>query len=145
MQLPVFAVYLFLAVYNAGNMLTLQIQHYGIYYFVNKEGFKEYMAANNRSALIPSIIPAMLLLLINLLLLFYRPAFMPFSIAAFSLVLNIIAFISTFTWQRSIQAQMAISGFDEKKIRLLCSTNWIRTIVFFVQAIVAVTIIIRAI
>lgn len=145
MQLLLFAVYLFLAVYNAGNMLTLQIQHYGIYYFINKEGFKEYMAANNRSALIPSIIPAMILLLINAVILFYRPAFMPFSAAAFSFALNIIAFVSTFIWQRNIQAQMAVTGFDEKKIRLLCSTNWIRTIAFFIQAILAVTIIIKSV
>lgn len=145
MQLLLFAVYLFLAVYNAGNMLTLQIQHYGIYYFVNKEGFKEYMTANNRSALIPSILPAMILLLINIVLLFYRPAFMSLSAAVFSLVLNIIAFASTFKWQRSLQAQMAVTGFDEKKIRNLCSTNWIRTIAFFIQALLAVIIIIKAV
>ena len=144
MQLILYATYLFLAVYNTGNMLTLQIQHYGIYYFVGKENFKEYMLANNKAAVIPSIMPAMLLLLINLLLLFYRPLFMSFAECVLSLGLNIIALVSTFTWQRKLQGEMAISGYDEKKIKLLCSTNWIRTVVFFVQAIMAILIIIEA-
>ena len=38
----IYGVYTFLAAYNAGNMLTLQIQHYGIYTFVSKENFKSH-------------------------------------------------------------------------------------------------------
>jgi hypothetical protein len=58
MPLILYGIYLFLAVFNAGNMLTLQIQHYGIYPFVGKENFKNYMQANNNAAKFPSIIPA---------------------------------------------------------------------------------------
>ena len=77
MQLALYGIYLFLAVFNAGNMTTLQIQHYGIYPFVGKENFKNYMQANNKSAVVPSILPAMLLLIVNIVLLFTRPVFMP--------------------------------------------------------------------
>ena len=73
--LILFGTFLFHAAYLAGNMTTLQIQHYGIYPFVGRETFKEYMQANNKSACIPSILPAMLLLLVNILLLFIRPQF----------------------------------------------------------------------
>ena len=48
--MTLFVVFLFLAIYNAGNMTTLQLQHYGIYPAVPKEGFAEYMRANNRAA-----------------------------------------------------------------------------------------------
>lgn len=75
MESILYGVYLFLAVFAAGNMTTLQIQHYGIYPMVGREAFKEYIQCNNKSALIPSIIPAMLLLLVNILLLFVRPGF----------------------------------------------------------------------
>jgi hypothetical protein len=44
--MTLFVVFVFLAIYNAGNMTTLQLQHYGIYPAVPKEGFAEYMRAN---------------------------------------------------------------------------------------------------
>lgn len=144
MQLTLYGIYLFLAVFNAGNMTTLQIQHYGIYRFVGKENFKNYMQANNKSAVVPSILPAMILLIINIVLLFTRPAFMSATITILSLALNVIALVSTFVWQRKLQGEMAISGYDESKINLLISTNRIRTIAFLAQAIIAVSITINA-
>ena len=145
MQLTLYGIYLFLAVFIAGNMTTLQIQHYGIYPFVGKESFKYYMKANNKSAVVPSILPAMLLLILNIILLFTRPVFMSLSLTILSLALNIIALVSTFVWQRKLQGEMAITGYDESKINLLISTNWIRTIAFLIQAIIAVSIIMNAV
>lgn len=140
MELILFGTFLFLAVFNAGNMPTLQIQHYGIYPFVGRETFKEYMQANNKSAPIPSILLAMLLLLINIILIFTRPQFISETEVLIFLILKIVALISTFKWQRKLQGQMAMTGYDERKIKLLISTNWIRTIAFLIQAIIAVTI-----
>lgn len=134
-----------MAVFNAGNMMTLQIQHFGIYPTVGKENFKNYMKANNKSAIIPSILPAVLLILTNIILVFVRPDFMPKSIAILSLVLNIIAFISTATWQRKLQEELAFNGYDEIKIFLLISTNWIRTLAFLIEAIIAVAVIMNAV
>lgn len=142
--LIVYGIYLFLAAFNAGNMLTLQIQHYGIYSFVAKESFKEYMAANNKAAAVPSILPAMLLLIVNIILVFYRPVFMFLTIAVISLLLNIIALASTFIWQRKLQGQMAVEGYNESKIKLLNSTNWIRTFAFLTEGILAVVVVINA-
>jgi hypothetical protein len=143
-EVILFGTFLFLAVFNAGNMTTLQIQHYGIYRSIGKETFKEYMQANNKSARIPSILPAMLLLLVNIILLFTRPQFISVSEVLLFFLLNIVALISTFVWQRKLQGQMAITGYDESKINLLLSTNWIRTIVFLLQAIIAVSITMQA-
>jgi len=145
MHIILYGVFLFLAVYNAGNMLTLQIQHYGIYSSVGEANFKNYMKANNKSAMVPSIVPAMLLMLVNIILIFSRPAFLPRSIAILTFVLNVIAFISTITWQRKLQGDMAETGYDEIKILLLISTNWIRTLAFLIQSIIAVAIIMQAV
>jgi hypothetical protein len=140
MDLILFGIYLFFALFNAGNMTTLQIQHYGIYSFVGKDNFKDYMNANNKSATLPSILPAMLLLFVNFVLLFIRPIFMSETEVILSLSLNIIAFVSTVIWQRKIQGEMAITGYDENKINLLLSTNRIRVIAFLTQSILAVSI-----
>ncbi|HXI98938.1 MAG TPA: hypothetical protein VNG73_08340, partial [Gemmatimonadaceae bacterium] len=50
---------------------------------------------------------------------------------------------STFLWQRKLQGEMAITGYDEGKVRLLVSTNWIRTISYWLQAILAIAILVH--
>lgn len=145
MELIIYGLYTFLAAYNAGNMMSLQIQHYGIYHFIGKENFKNYMTANNKAALIPAILPGMLMLILSIILLFIRPVFMTNPEAIASLALNIIAFISTFKWQRKLQSDMATTGYDDKKIKLLLSTNWIRTIAFILLGILTVSILVMAV
>lgn len=138
-----FVVFLFLAIYNAGCMTALQLQHYGIYPSVGKENFAAYMRANNRAAALPTILPAMLLLLSSLSLLVQRPGFVRPYEAAASLGLNLVALLSTFVWQRPIQGQMAKSGYDEANIRRLIATNWIRTIALWLIAILGTIILTR--
>jgi hypothetical protein len=132
--------FLFLAVYNAGCMTTLQLQHYAIYPAVGKESFANYMRANNRAAALPTILPAMLLLLMSIAMLFYRPQFVRQAEAIGFVVLNLIAFGSTFTWQRRLHSEMAESGYDEAKVQRLIATNWIRTISHLLIAVMAVAI-----
>lgn len=145
MELILYGVYTFLAAYNAGNMTSLQIQHYGIYPYVGKDNFKPYMVANNRSALVPAVLPGILLHILSIVLVFTRPSFMTLREAIVSLALNGIAFISTVRWQRKLQSDMAITGYDEGKVQLLISTNWIRTIAFIILGIMTISILISAI
>ena len=141
--MTLFIVFLFLAIYNAGCMTVLQLQHYGIYPAVGKENFAAYMRANNRAAALPTIVPAMLLLLSSLALLVERPVFVKPYEAAAGLGLNLVALLSTFVWQRPIQGQMAQSGYDEANIRRLIATNWIRTSAHWLIAILAIMILTR--
>ena len=124
-------------------MTVLQIQHYGIYPAVGKENFAAYMRANNRAAAIPTIVPAMLLLLSSVALLVQRPGFVRPYEAAAGLGLNLIALLSTFVWQRPIQGQMAETGYDDTNTRRLIATNWIRTIAHWLIAILAMVILTR--
>ncbi len=140
LRFTIYGVFIFLSAYCAGNMLTLHVQHYGIYPHIRKDGFREYMQANNQAALIPSVVPGTLLLALSILMLFYRPGFMPFTSALTSLLLNLIAFASTAGWQRRLQSEMAETGYSEEKIALLRSTNWVRVVAFFLLAILAVYI-----
>ena len=46
------------AIYTAGNMLTLQLQHYNLYPLVGKENFKEYIGPTTVQPSSPPYCPA---------------------------------------------------------------------------------------
>ncbi|MDB4883700.1 MAG: hypothetical protein JWL95_2466 [Gemmatimonadetes bacterium] len=146
MNAPVvlFGAFAFLAAWNAGAMTTLQIQHYRIYPLVGRGNFAVYLRANNRAAVVPVILPAMLLLVTSVLLLVARPRFMSVAEVAVALALNVAHLASTFMWQRPLQAEMARTGYDEAKTKLLVSTNWIRTVCFLTQALLATKTVLQA-
>jgi hypothetical protein len=135
--------FVFLSIFNAGVMTVLQLQHYAIYPHVGPANFVAYIRANNRAALVPVIVPAMLLLVVSLALVFVRPRGMPASVALAALACNLVQLASTALWQRRLQAEMAVAGYDEAKTRLLIATNWIRTIAFLVQAVIAIVVVAR--
>jgi hypothetical protein len=137
-----FVVFLFLAIYNAGCMTGLQLQHYGIYPAVGKEGFAEYMRANARAAVLPTILPGILLQFTSIALVIFRPWFVGDE-AWFALVLNLATVFSTIRWQRRLQGQMAATGYDETKVRLLIRTNWIRTISYLMLVVLCLAILLR--
>ena len=136
-----FLAFVFLSVFNAGAMTTLQLQHYAIYPHVGRGNFVEYISANNRAALVPVILPALSLLLVSLALVWVRPPLMHASEAIAAFALNLVQLASTAIWQRRLQSEMAVSGYDEAKTRLLIATNWVRTVAFLAQAVLAVSIV----
>lgn len=144
MILLAFGAYLFLAVFAAGTMLVLQLQHYSLYPLVGRDGFARYVAANNRAALVPTILPALLLLAISGVLVIARPPFMTSAEAIAALALNLVQLAATFRWQRPLQAAMAATGFDAAKTRQLVATNWIRTVALGGQAVLASAVTLRA-
>ena len=144
-QFVIFGLFLFLSIFNAGNMTSLQIQHYSIYYYVGKDNFKDYIKANNKSARLPAVIPGISLLIVSFILIFFRPDFMTLVEAIVILVLNLLSLFSTFKWQRKLQSEMTETGYDENKINILISTNWIRVFAFLIQGILAVFIIMSAV
>jgi hypothetical protein len=141
--LILFVIFLFFAIYNAGCMTALQLQHYGIYSSVGRQGFGGYMQANNRAAALPTILPGMLLLVLSVALLIFRPSVVRPYEAWIALALNLITLFSTFRWQRPLQGEMATDGYDETKIRVLIRTNWIRTISYLLVALLCVSILLR--
>ena len=141
--MSLFVAVLFLAIYNAGCMMTLQLQHYGIYPSIGRQSFPAYMRANNRASVVPTIIPAVLLLLSSVILMVRRPGFVKPYEAAAILGLNLVALLSTFVWQRPIQGRMARSGYDEASVRRLIATNWIRTIAHWMIAILGTIVLVR--
>jgi hypothetical protein len=134
----IFAVYLFLAVYCSGSMTVLQMQHFALYPKVGKEYFKEYIEGNNTAAVLPAILPAVVLFITTIVLMVIRPPFMSFNIALASLILNLVNLASTFIWQGQLHGQLANVGYNEALISQLINTNWIRTSALFMQGVIAV-------
>jgi hypothetical protein len=101
------------------------------------------MRANNRAAAVPTIVPAILLLLTSVALVFFRPAFVTTLEGVAAFWLNFFAFMSTALWQRRLQGDMALTGYNEEKIGLLIRTNWIRTISYWLLSALAISILVR--
>ena len=141
--MTLFVVFLFLAIYNAGCMTALQLQHYGTYPAVGKEGFAEYMRANNLAAVWATTLPGLLQQFTSIALVIFRPSFIGPDEAWFAVVLNLVTVFSTVRWQRRLQGGMAVTGYDETKVRLLISTNWIRTTSYLALALLSVAILMR--
>ncbi|MGZ6109562.1 MAG: hypothetical protein ACXWMR_15840, partial [Gemmatimonadaceae bacterium] len=72
-----------------------------------------------------------------------RPAFVTNAEGVEAFALNFFAFMSTLLWQRRLQGEMAVTGYDEAKVRLLIRTNWIRVVCYWLQGALAISIVVR--
>jgi hypothetical protein len=132
-----FWAYLYLAIFCAGIMLVLQLQHFSLYTRVGRDSFTAYIEANNKAAIFPAIVCALALTILSVLLLFVRPAFWSLPDAVAAIALNLANLISTAVWQGKIHGKLAAQGYDEALVRQLIQTNWIRTIALLIQSFLA--------
>jgi len=95
----IFLTYTFLAIFSAGAMLTLQVQHFALYPLVGRGGFAVYIQAKNRAAVFPAILAAVLVFFLSVVLLFDRPGFVPTWAAPVAVVFNVVNIVSTMIWQ----------------------------------------------
>jgi hypothetical protein len=139
----VFWMFVCLSSFSAGVMLVLQVQHFGLYPLVGKEGFAAYIAANNRAAVFPAICAALVLMVLSIVLLFDRPPFLSAAEAAACVALNLTNIDSTIVWQGRIHARLARTGYDDDSVNRLIQTNWVRTAALLLQAFIAFAALLR--
>lgn len=132
----IFVLFIGLALYNVGYMFNSQLQHFALYPYLNPNGFTNYMQHNNKFALVPAVIPGFLTMLVAILLIWFKPVYVSNNFVYLSIALNLIVIVSTFIWQKALHVQLAETGFDIAKIKLLLTTNWIRTVAYAIQGIV---------
>lgn len=132
-----------LSLYNMGNMMSLQLQHYSLYPLIDPANFLNYIRGNNKAAILPAIIPGLTNMVLGILLVLKKPETVSLSFAYLGLAMNLIALTSTFIWQARIQGQMAHTGFDASKIQTLITTNWIRTIAYSVNGIMSIGLLLK--
>jgi hypothetical protein len=131
----VFILFIGFALYNVGYMFNSQLQHFALYPYLNPDGFTNYMQHNNKFAVAPAVVPGFVTMLLAVLLIWIRPNYVPANFVYFSVALNLIVIISTFIWQKALHVELAETGFDAAKIKLLLNTNWIRTVAYAIQGI----------
>ena len=136
--MSIFLTYTFLSTFSAGAMLTLQMQHFALYPLVGREAFARYIQANNRAAVFPAILAAVLTFFLSIVLVFDRPRFVPEQAVLIGVVLNAVNIGSTMIWQGRLHGALAATGYDEKRVGLLIRTNWIRTVALLAQAVIAI-------
>jgi hypothetical protein len=141
----IFLTYTFLAIFSAGAMLTLQVQHFALYPLVGRDGFAGYIQANNRAAVFPAILAAVGAFILSIGLLFERPGFVPVWAVVVAVVLNAVNIVSTVIWQGRLHGVLAATGYDEQQVRLLIRTNWIRTAALLTQAVLALYCVYRGV
>jgi hypothetical protein len=129
--------FIFLAFYMSGMMTTLQLQHFSLYPMVGRQAFRDYIAANNRAAIIPSIVPALLLTLVTAVLSFLPQRVVPLYLIRASLLCNCVNIASTVLWQARIHSEFERLGYQEELVNKLIETNWVRTCALLVQAVLA--------
>jgi hypothetical protein len=125
------------SLYNMGNMMSLQMQHYSLYPLINPANFLNYIKGNNKAALFPAILPGLTNIVLSIILVIKKPETVSSMFVYIGLTMNLIAIASTVIWQARIQGQMAHTGFDATKIQTLISTNWIRTIAYSINGIMS--------
>jgi hypothetical protein len=131
----VFVLFIGFSLYNLGYILNSQLQHFALYSHLNPNGLADYMTQNNKFAVLPAVVPGFTNLLLSLILIWLKPAYLPDWSVYLFIALNVIVTVSTFIWQRSLHVELAEIGFDAAKIQVLLRTNWIRTIAYAIQGI----------
>jgi hypothetical protein len=131
----VFVLFIGFSLYNLGYILNGQLQHFALYPHLNPNGFADYMTQNNKFAFLPAVVPGFINLLLSVMLIWLKPAYLSDWNVYLFIALNVIVTVSTFIWQRSLHVELAETGFDAAKIQLLLRTNWIRTIAYSIQGI----------
>jgi hypothetical protein len=86
---------------------------------------------------------ALVLTLLSIVLLFLRPAFFSLSEAAICLALNFTNLISTMIWQGRLHQTLARVGYDERLVKRLIRTNWVRTFALLLQSIITYGALVR--
>lgn len=129
--------YVGLSFYDAGQMWVLQLMHYPLYRDIGGAEFAAYVAANNRHAVLPAILPSLATLVLSIVLVFRRPPMLSVALVLAGVACNVAVLLSTLVWQGRLHGELARVGKSDVLIDRLVATNWVRTLSFTVQAALA--------
>jgi hypothetical protein len=133
----IFKTQLFTTIYMTGVIWFIQVIHYPLFKLVGNDNWKAY---HSRHVQLTTIVIAgpMLIELISLGLLFYlKPIYWNNFSMIISAILILLIWVTTFFISVPIHNQLAI-GFNEKSVKILVQTNWIRTISWSLKSIIII-------
>lgn len=117
-----------------GVIWTTQLVQYPFFAYFTAETFTKHHGEYRRW-ITPIVAPPMIIeLLTAILLLFYLPENIDSRLVWLGLVLTLAIWASTFFVQVPLHEKLA-RGFDLQTIKSLVSTNWIRTVLWSLRAV----------
>ena len=125
-----------------GVIWFVQIVHYPLFIFADKERFPEFSKAHSNKAGYVVILPMLLELLTALMLIYIYPSspFYKYYIAAFLLLVAV--WISTFLIQVPVHKKLP-GGYNRNSIKILVKYNWIRTVGWSLRTILLLYLVLQ--
>lgn len=137
---PLLLVHAFASVFMAGLIWTIQIVHYPLFARVGPADFIAYERAHI-ARITPVVGPAMFTELLTAIALLAQPAAaLPRWMAITGMLMLVVIWLSTALVQGPLHTRLA-RGYDARLIRLLVTTNWLRTILWTARSVLALLMI----
>ncbi len=121
--------------YMTGIIWSMQVLEYPLFAKVGHDEFLSYHAAHNRTLPFLVILPSVLVLVSAVLLLWIRPSSIPLWSVVLVIGLNVAVLISTAVGQAPLHAKLDREGFSAEVISTLVRSNWIRTALWTINAL----------
>ena len=130
-----FLVTLAFTLYMTGMIWSMQVFEYPLFALVGRNEFPSYHAAHNRSLPLFVILPSVLAFGSAVVLFWMRPAGIPLWEVSLVVALDLAVLVSTAVWQAPLHARLDREGFSASVISILVQSNWLRTILWTINAL----------
>jgi hypothetical protein len=133
-----FLVTLAFTLYMTGMIWSMQVFEYPLFALVGHNEFLSYHAAHNRSLPFFVILPSVFALGSAVVLFWIRPASIPLWSVVLVVALDLAVLVSTVAWQAPLHGRLDREGFSIEIIRTLVRSNWIRTMLWTINALLLI-------
>jgi hypothetical protein len=130
-----FIVTLALTLYMCGMIWSMQILEYPLFALVGPKEFPAYHRRHNRGLPFLVILPSIAAFVSAVVLIFTRPARLPLWTSIVIAVLDLLIIIATVALEAPLHARLDREGYSPMLIRQLVLGNWIRTLLWTVNAV----------
>jgi hypothetical protein len=130
-----FVITLALTWYMSGMIWSMQILEYPLFALVGPKEFPAYHQRHNRGLPFLVILPSLAAFASAVVLIFVRPARLPPWSSMVIAVLDLLIIIATVAREAPLHAKLDREGYSPPVIRQLVQGNWIRTVLWTVNAV----------
>ena len=131
-----FIITLALTLYMSGMIWSMQILEYPLFALVGQQEFPAYHRRHKRGLPFLVILPSVGAFLSAVALIFTRPARLPLWVSIVIAVLEVFIIVATVAREAPLHAQLDRDGYSPTLIRQLVQGNWIRTLLWTINAII---------
>jgi hypothetical protein len=130
-----FVITLGLTLYMTGMIWSMQVLEYPLFALVGPKEFPAYHRRHNRGLPVFVILPSLAAFVSAVVLIFIRPARLPLWSSIVVAAIDLVVVVVTVARGAPLHSKLDREGYSETVIRQLVQGNWIRTILWTVNAI----------